>query len=67
MNNNLHLSTPFLSKMAQRNITSFFNSPSGSKRSRPSENDILPSIASDSDSTSDNELVIKMNSLFLSL
>ena len=52
MNNNLHLSTPFLLKMAQRNITSFFSSPSG-KRSRPSEND---DIASDSDSTSDNEL-----------
>uniref|UniRef100_A0A1X7SN29 DUF4371 domain-containing protein n=1 Tax=Amphimedon queenslandica TaxID=400682 RepID=A0A1X7SN29_AMPQE len=44
--------------MAQRNITSFFKSPSGSKRARPSENDISPSIAgSDSDSrfTSDCE------------
>ena len=59
MNNNLYLSTPFLLKMAQRNITSFFSSPLGNKRSIPSENDdILPSIASDSDSrsTSNNEL-----------
>ena len=53
MNNNLHLSTYFLLKMAQRNIT---KSPSGNERFRPSENDIIPSIASDSDSTSDSEL-----------
>ena len=54
MNNNLHLSAYFLLKMAQMNIT---KSPSGNERFRPSENDdIIPSIASDSDSTSDSEL-----------
>ena len=61
MNNNLHLSTPFLLKMVQRNITSFFNSPSGNKRSRPSENDdILPSIASDSELGDQNELTVSV-------
>ena len=59
----MHLSTPFFYiKMAQRSIISFFSSPSGNKRLRPSETDndnLLHSFSSttgpDSDSASDSE------------
>ena len=58
MNNNLHMSIPFLLKMAQRNIASFFNSPSGYKRS---------SIASDSELGDQNELTVSVTMSTLKL